>query len=1060
MAWWALAGRAPPSAGTPAQEPTYNNGEGPGGGEFLNDRRDQGVGGTHNENTLGSVVTYPGVDEIASSAMDPYSGINRNGLMWFDQNTGVATRGFDQVIGASDTTSETFQKGGGLGSVALLGVASPVEIGNRVWLDADLNGRQDPDEPAINGAPVQLWTADAAGAPQCLIGTTTTATVDGQPGTYYFRSDTPALQDVACPATGVPVSFTTNASYVVLFPGPGDADGPTGTTAVDLEGPNADHPGFVGLTWGDLQRTTAAVRVNPTATNGGTTAFNDSNPAIGTGRAPVNVGGPGENDHTIDAGWYGLAPFQVEKTVTGTGPPGQIYTVMVQAATNFRGDDRLAVAGADPHGRDPRVIKTRYVLTPGTPVASGEPYPYGYTLTLKETDPVLPGNAVTYNPPDPADPSQAQVVISPRPADQVVTLDVTNAYGSFQVVKTNTGDPEAVAAAANLVFTVNWTSDQPEVTGGTTSGSFTVKGDQVAAPVPPLSFPVGTQVTLSEATPTNLPPGVQWTGGTWTAAPPNVVVNADGTATVTIASNNNAPVQVALTNTFENQLGNFTVTKQTPTGDFPDLTDPVYATVQIPFTYSYTVPGAAPVTGQTFTLNQANGFTFTSPDFPTGTTVTVTEGVPTGLPVDMEMTFDGWTVDGVPATSPATFTVGDDTTVALVATNSTRQKVGTFQVSKQFTGVDPDDPQLANVVLTVTWTAPDGTTGTIELTQAGGWTGAPTDAEGNPITFPLGTVIDLDETGVTGLPPSVEWTTVAWTPPGPDGPGTGQVTISDEQVAASATVVNGAEAVVGTFKVSKALSEGSDFELTDPELAGVSFTVNASWAAQPELGVTTPGDVDLVLNQANGWTTSLGQTLPVGTVVTLSEITMSGAPPNVEWDGVPAWGPGVTPNPDGTATLVITGGEQAPTIVVTNTLTELFGTFGVAKQVDGDFDLDSPEIAGATFTVTASWLAYFGQPAGSVELVLNADNSFALPSGVTLATGTTVTLSEAVPSGTGPSVEWGDITWSGEGLTVNADGTASFVIGEQHRGDRTDVHCHQHRDRADRNVLGGQAGRR
>ena len=51
--------------------------------------------------------------------------------------------------------------------------ASPVEIGNRVWLDADLNGRQDPDEPAINGAPVQLWTADAAGAPECLIGTTT-----------------------------------------------------------------------------------------------------------------------------------------------------------------------------------------------------------------------------------------------------------------------------------------------------------------------------------------------------------------------------------------------------------------------------------------------------------------------------------------------------------------------------------------------------------------------------------------------------------------------------------------------------------------------------------------------------------------------------------------------------------------------------------------------------------------------------------------------------------------------------------------------------------------------
>ncbi len=141
------------AAGTPSQGPTHANNQGPGGGEFLNDRRDQGTGGNHNENTLGSVVTYPGVDEIASSAMDPYSGINRNGLMWFDQNTGVATRGFDQVVGDQNNQSSTFQKGGGLGSTALLGVAAPVEIGNRVWLDADLNGRQDPDEPAINKAP-------------------------------------------------------------------------------------------------------------------------------------------------------------------------------------------------------------------------------------------------------------------------------------------------------------------------------------------------------------------------------------------------------------------------------------------------------------------------------------------------------------------------------------------------------------------------------------------------------------------------------------------------------------------------------------------------------------------------------------------------------------------------------------------------------------------------------------------------------------------------------------------------------------------------------------------
>ena len=215
------------------QVPTYNNKEGPVTGEFLNDRRDQGRAGNHNENTLGSVVTYPGVDEIAASAMDPYAGINRNGLMWFDQNTGVATRGFDQVVGDQNNTSATFQKGGGLGSVALLGVAAPVEIGNRVWLDADLNGRQDADEPAINNAPVELWTAGANGAPECKIGDTQTATVDGQPGTYYFRSDDPALR--TSPVRQESVSFTTDQAYVVVFPR-------RATGAVDLEGPNAGHP--------------------------------------------------------------------------------------------------------------------------------------------------------------------------------------------------------------------------------------------------------------------------------------------------------------------------------------------------------------------------------------------------------------------------------------------------------------------------------------------------------------------------------------------------------------------------------------------------------------------------------------------------------------------------------------------------------------------------------------------------------------------------------------------------------------------------------------------------
>ena len=114
---------------------------------------------------------------------------------------------------------------------------------------------------------------------------------------------------------------------------------------------------------------------------------------------------------------------------------------------------------------------------------------------------------------------------------------------------------------------------------------------------------------------------------------------------------------------------------------------------------------------------------------------------------------------------------------------------------------------------------------------------------------------------------------------------------------------------------------------------------------------------------------------------------------------------------------------------VTNTANELTGTFGVAKKVSGDFDLSSPEIAGATFTTTASWKAAPGLEAGSQVLVLTKDNKWKAASGKQLPVGTVVTLSEAVPSGTGPSVEWGEPVWSGKGLTVHDNGTASFTIG-------------------------------
>ncbi|GAA1953545.1 hypothetical protein GCM10009776_14240 [Microbacterium deminutum] len=956
---------------------TYNNVEGPRTGEFLNDRRGLGTQGIHNDNTLGSVVTYPGVDEVASTATDPLDGIYRSGLMWFDQRNGAATRGFDEVRGTNDAGSPAFQKGGGLGAVSLLGVGAPVEIGNRVWLDADLNGRQDSDEPAINGAPVQLWTDDGTGSPACLIGATTTATIDGQPGTYYFRSDDPALQNVPCAGRG-PVSFTQNADYIVVFP--------PGTGAVALQGPNAAHEGFVGLTWGDLVRTTQAVRIAPTATNGGTTEVNDSNPDLATGEARVTVGGPAQNDHTIDAGWYGIAPYEVLKTVTGPAPPNATYTVVVGSAVNFRGQDRLGQSGQDPGGRDPQVTATSFDLTPGVPAASGQDLPYGYTLTFSENE-ALPDGAITFTPSVPnSSPPQGRLVVAPT-TDGTVTLDVENSYGSVQVSKTLAGDAEAIDAVADLEFTVTWTSDQPDLVGGATSGSFPVPGDGTPVPEPALTFPTGTVVQLTEVPPTDLPPGVDWSGLTWTPAP-NVTVSADGlTATVTVAGGAAQLTTAALTNTFTNALGSFTVSKQVE-GDFA-LDDPAFDDVSIPINYSYTdLATGEQVTGA-LTLDRANGFTANGPTLPEGTVVTVEEGTPTGGPPDLEWGAAAWTVDGVATDAPVSLTIGADTTAELVVTNQVSQLVGTFAVIKDFSGdFTADDPALADVVITIHWDG-GGLNGDLELTQAEGWTASPTDADGNAITFPLGTVVTVTETGRTGGPPDLVWGNADWgSNANPADPTQGLVTITSDVTPTPVTLTNDTTQLLGTFSVAKHVT--GDFDLESPELAAAQFTIHATWDG---------GSTEIVLNQANGWASGLGRDLPTGTVVTLSEIQISGAGPSVDWGVDAAWsGEGITVNPDGTASITIGDGTN-PEITVTNTATELLGTFSIHKRITGSEADTLPADFSFTVTYTYDGLAEPG------VLVVHKDETVTSPP---IPVGTVVTISEVVPSGTLPAGgSWG-----------------------------------------------------
>uniref|UniRef100_UPI001300A367 SdrD B-like domain-containing protein n=1 Tax=Nesterenkonia muleiensis TaxID=2282648 RepID=UPI001300A367 len=267
---------------TPISPSLADGGEGPGGDEFYFDRQDatnpERVNTNHLEVGLGAVIAVPGASEIASTAMDPLEDVRVTGLTWFNSADGNLARGYNHVRDTGDgNNSANFQKGGGLGGVSLLTEEAPVEIGNRVWFDADRDGIQGADEPGLPGVTVRLLDDN---------GEQIADTVTDENGEYYFRTN--EIDD-----------FYTRGDYTVVFERPDEG-------TIDLGGEIGE------VNWADLELTLQE--------SGDNTAI-DSNPDPDTGRADVTVNGPGHNDHTIDAGYTLPAPtgdFKVKKNVEGS----------------------------------------------------------------------------------------------------------------------------------------------------------------------------------------------------------------------------------------------------------------------------------------------------------------------------------------------------------------------------------------------------------------------------------------------------------------------------------------------------------------------------------------------------------------------------------------------------------------------------------------------------------------------------------------------------------------------------------------------------------------------
>lgn len=349
-----------------------NNQQGPGGGEFFYDRNRPSMSAnweaTHFESSLGALATLEGVQQFPTTGFSTQGSraadFFGSGLKWLNQTTGATDRAYDITTradacgatlcwpnvpgaGGSATDFTSFGKAGGLGDLQFLVDAAPVQIGNYVWFDADQDGVQGADEPPLAGVTVELYAADGV----TLLGTTTT----DSNGEYYFSSLTTAGLDP-------------NTDYKVKFVVPN-----SGTAFTD--------PRFGTVGWSQLSLTDAEQGSNEAI---------DSNPDPATGIADVSVGAPGDNDHTIDAGYIASVTFTIAKRILAGGTAAAATYQIDYSVRDFRGlPETPAVVSIDLVPGTAPGATNGTVGTPSAPVT----VPLGSHLKLVEVLPI-PNNVV------------------------------------------------------------------------------------------------------------------------------------------------------------------------------------------------------------------------------------------------------------------------------------------------------------------------------------------------------------------------------------------------------------------------------------------------------------------------------------------------------------------------------------------------------------------------------------------------------------------------------------------------------------------------------------------
>lgn len=280
---------------------------GPGGGYYYYNQNfsmtgvpapfNAGSGNTsHYGKSNGGLVVYPGYNEVMSTAIDPVSASYTNGIL---KNTNLGANagnmsGRKELIVSAANDPTNMGKAAALGDMELLLDAEAMEIGNRVWDDANNNGIQDATETGIPNVTVVLRSPGADGIFNNGDDQTWTVITDAE-GHYYF--DATIVNDSRRPSSWLGVSDTNSG----ILPG-FKYRVEIATTQTALSGYNVTGKNLTPDTAidsdGSLSGTTVRYTVNPGGSTGANSEFS--------------------NDYNIDFGFYAtLLPLRkIELTAT------------------------------------------------------------------------------------------------------------------------------------------------------------------------------------------------------------------------------------------------------------------------------------------------------------------------------------------------------------------------------------------------------------------------------------------------------------------------------------------------------------------------------------------------------------------------------------------------------------------------------------------------------------------------------------------------------------------------------------------------------------------------